>query len=108
MSIKFNNPFTKKRKFLDITNKKPEVVEAVLTTSPDDVIVKIYECGESVIIHSKSGQINCASISNSKGYGYVQAWELTYMLENILKTSNNEVVMYTSPNGVIYLRRQWI
>lgn len=104
MKIKFKNPFSSQRTFRDITKESPEVVKAVLATSPSDVIVKVYGCGDSKIIHSKNDKSNCASISNSKGYGYVQEWEISYMLEHILKKSNDDVVMYVSPNGVIYLR----
>lgn len=104
MVVKFKNPFSKQRIFRDVTKERPEAVQAVLSTSPPDVIVKIYECGESIIIHSKNGNTNCASISNSKGYSYVQEWEIDYMIEHILKKSKEDVVMYFSQNGVIYVR----
>ncbi|GAB0167430.1 DUF1827 family protein [Lysinibacillus sp. CTST325] len=104
MPIKFKNPFSKQRIFRDVTKERPDAVRAVLSTSPADVLIKIYECGESIIIHSKNDNTNCASISNSRGYGYVQEWEIVYMLEHIIKKSNDEVVMNVSPNGVIYLR----
>lgn len=104
MPVKFKNPFSKQRIFRDVTRERPEAVKAVLSTTPSDAIIKIYECGESIIIHSKNDYTNCASISNSRGYGYVQEWEIVYMLEHILKKSNDEVVMNVSPSGVIYLR----
>ncbi|MFJ7950324.1 DUF1827 family protein [Lysinibacillus sp. NPDC096418] len=103
MSVKFKNPFSKQQIFRDITKESHDVVKATMSTLPADTIVKVYGCGESIIIHSKNRNTECASISNSKGYGYVQEWELVYMLENILKKSNNDVVMRVSPNGIIYL-----
>ena len=104
MSVKFKNSFSNKRIFRDVTKERPEAVQAVLSTSSPDVIVKIYECGESIIIHSTNSNTNCASISNSKGYSYVQEWEIDYMIKHILKKSKEDVVMYFSQNGVIYLR----
>lgn len=104
MRADFKNKLSNYRKFRDITNLRPDAVEAVLSTSPPDVIVKVYECGESRIIHSKNDKINCASISNSKGPSYVQEWEIEYMLKFILKENSEDVFMYVSPNGVIYLQ----
>lgn len=104
VSVKYKNPFSKQQIFRDVTKERPEAVQAVLSTSPADVIVKIYECGESRIIHSKNDGTNCVSISNSKGYSYVQEWEIDYMIERILKKSKDDVVMYFSRNGVIYVR----
>lgn len=106
MSVKFKNMFSKQRTFRDITKESPQVVKAVLSVALSDVTVKVYGCGDSKIIHSKSDSTNCASISNSKGYGYVQEWEIVYMLEHILKKSNDEVVMFVSKNGVIYLHEK--
>ncbi|WP_332647031.1 DUF1827 family protein [Lysinibacillus sp. 54212] len=100
----FNYTGSKQRTFRDITKLRPDVVQAVLSTSPSDEIIKIYECGESRIIHSKNDKTNRASISNSKGCDFIQEWEITYMLDHILKESNENVVMYVSPNGVIYLQ----
>lgn len=104
MITNFKNRFPNHRRFRDITKLRPDAVEAVLSTSPSDVIVKVYECGESRIIHSKNSKMNCASISNSKGPSYVQDWEIEYMLKRILKESIEDVIMYMSPNGVIYLQ----
>ncbi|MGE7021968.1 DUF1827 family protein [Solibacillus cecembensis] len=103
MTVKFKNPFSRQRTFRDITKESPEAVKATMCTLPADAKVNVYKCKESIIIHSKNRNTECASISNSKGYGYVQEWELVYMLENILKKSNDDVVMCVSPNGTIYL-----
>ncbi|MEG0259187.1 MAG: hypothetical protein RR651_04880 [Lysinibacillus sp.] len=108
MPVKFKNSFSRQQTFRDVTKENPETVKAVLSTSPADVIVKVYECEESIIIHSKNHNTNCASISNSKGYGYVQKWEIVYMLEHIIMASSDDVVMNVSPNGVIYLRTKEI
>lgn len=103
MSVKFKNPFSNQRIFKDVTNERPEAVQAVLSASPIDVTIKIYECEESRIIHSKNHFTNRVSISNSKGNHCVKMWEILYMLEQILKVNKEDVFMYVSQNGVIYL-----
>lgn len=104
MPIKFNNHFSKKRTFRDITKERPELVEILSSTEPNGTISKIYQCNESIIIHSKSDKTNHASISNSKGYGYVQEWEFVYVIERILKVENKDVIMHVGRNSVIHLR----
>ena len=103
MKTNFKNRFSNHRIFRDITELRPDIVEAASITLPSDAILKVHECGESVIIHSKDSKMNCASISNSKGTSYVQDWEIGYMLKYILKESSENVFMHVSPNGVIYL-----
>lgn len=104
MKTNFKNRFSNHRIFRDITELRPDIVDAASITLPSDAILKVYECGESVIIHSKDSKMNCASISNSKGPSYVQDWEIEYMLKRILKENIEDVIIYMSPNGVIYLQ----
>lgn len=103
MAIKFNNHFSKKRIFRDITKERPELVDILSSTEPKGANSKVYQCNESIIIHSKSDETNHASISNSKGYGYVQEWEIVYVIERILKAEKKNVTMYVSRSGVIHL-----
>lgn len=102
MSIKFENPFTK-RTFLDVTKDREDIVKILSSTSPSGTIIKVYECNGSVIIHSENDEKNHASISNRRGYGYVQEWEISYVIERILKVGNKDVIMHVSKTGVIHL-----
>lgn len=102
MVMKFEG-LVSRRTFKDVTKDRRDIVKIVSKTSPKDTITKIYECNGSVIIHSKNTQKNHASISNRKGYGYVQEWEISYMIERILKVRNKDVVMHVGQTGVIHL-----
>lgn len=103
MTIKFINPFTNQRNFRDITSERQDVVKIASSDLPDDAVTKVYECKETRIIHSKTANSNHASISNSKGFGYVQEWELRYVVEHILKEDYEKVCMLVGGNGVIHL-----
>lgn len=91
------------RTFKDVTKQKPDVIKIVTTDLPGDVITKIYECKETAIIHSKNSNSNHASISNAKGYDFIQEWEIKYAIDHILKADYTNVSMLVSSNGVIHL-----
>lgn len=101
MAPKYNTNFSTQRTFRDITSKRPDVVETVANSAKNDATIKIYECKETAIIHSKSLEIDHASISNKKGK--VQEWEIVYAIENILKESKENIIMLVGRNGVIHL-----
>lgn len=96
--------FLKHNTFLDITKERPDVVKIVSETLPHDIITKVYECNESRIIHTKNYKTNHASISNSKGYEYIQEWEIAYVIEHILEVDIEDVIMYVSRNSFIHIR----
>ncbi|KOP78674.1 hypothetical protein AMS59_12735 [Lysinibacillus sp. FJAT-14745] len=91
------------RPFRDVTKQKPDVLKVVTADMSDDVITKIYECKETVIIHSKNSNSNHASISNAKGYDSIQQWEIKYAIDHILNEDYSNVSMLVSSNGVIHL-----
>lgn len=96
--------FLKEKTFRDITKERSDIVKVVSENSPPDVTTKVYECHESKVIHTKSYNTNHASISNSKGYGYVQMWEIAYVIERILGVEKKDVNMYVSENSVIHIK----
>lgn len=99
MTVKYK--FTP-RTFRDVTKQKPDVIK-VVTADMSDVITKIYECKETAIIHSKNSSLNHASISNAKGYDFIQAWEIKYAIDHILNVDYTDVSMLVTNNGVIHL-----
>lgn len=101
MAPKYKSSFSTQRKFRDITAERPDVVETVANSTKNDAIVRIYECKETAIIHSKSPEINHASLSNAKGQ--IDEWEIVYAIEHILKESNENIIMLVGNNGVIHL-----
>ena len=102
MVVKFKG-FVSRRIFKDVTKGRRDIVKLMANTAPKDSIIKVYECNGSVIIHSKNTEKNHASISNRKGYGHVEEWEISYMIEKILKVRNKDVVMHVGQTGVIHL-----
>lgn len=106
MSIKLKNPFSKQHTFRDITKNRQDIVKIASGQSTEDVITRVHQCNETIIIHSKNDETNHVSISNSKGYGYVQEWEIIYAIDRILKVENKDVIMYVGKTGVIHLRTQ--
>lgn len=104
MVAKFQNTFSNSRSFRDITKKRPDIVQIVKVSQPNDVVTKIYECKDTIIIYSKSSKSNHASISHAKGYVFVQEWEIAYAINRILKVKNEDVIMHVGGNGVIHLR----
>ncbi|MGE7951958.1 DUF1827 family protein [Lysinibacillus xylanilyticus] len=91
------------RTFQDVTKQRPDVLKVVTADISDDVITKIYECKETAIIHSKNSNSNHASISNAKGYDFIQEWEIKYAIDHILNADYTNVSMLVSSNGVIHL-----
>ena len=102
MVMNFNNNFSEKRTFRDITKERLNVVKLMCENAPSNTVMKIYECRDSIIIHSKTDITNHASISNIKGYRYIEEWEITYVLDHILKLENKDVIMQVSTNNVIH------
>jgi len=80
MTIKYK--FTPKT-FQEVTKQKTNVLKVVTTDMTDDVITKICECKDTAIIHSKSSNSNHASISNAKGFDFIQEWEIKYAIDHI-------------------------
>lgn len=90
------------RTFRDTTLKRNDIVQIVTSSGPENVIVKVYERKDTLIIHSKSDQSSHASIS--KGNGHIKEWEIAYVVQNILKEDNENVYMYIGRKGVIHIR----
>ena len=101
MTVKYQ--FSNQQAFRDVTKRRPDVIKVVTADISDDVITKIYECKETAIIHSKNSSSNHASISNAKGYDFIQEWEIKYAINRILKEEYENVTMLVSGNGVIHL-----
>ena len=90
------------RTFHDTTKERQDIVKIVASSEPKDVIVKIYERKNTLVIHSKNNEMNHASISKSKGH--IKDWEIAYIIEHILKMVQDDVFMYTRGTGVIHIR----
>jgi len=99
MSVKYKF----KPKTFSVTKQKPDVLKIVTADLTDDVITKIYECKDTAIIHSKSSNSNHASISNAKGYDFIQDWEIKYAINHILNTDYTSVNIMVGSTGVIHL-----
>lgn len=91
------------RTFRDVTKQKPDVLKVVNANAPNDVITKIFERKDTVIIHSKNSSSNHASISNAKGHGFIQEWEIRYTIEHILRVELENVSILVSDNGVVHI-----
>ena len=89
--------------FKDVTKKKTDVLQVMTSSMPDDVIIKIYECKDTIIIHSKSDKTNHASLSHAKGFEHIQDWEIVYAIKHILKETNQNVRVFVKGNGIIHL-----
>lgn len=100
MAVKYKFPT---RKFLDVTQEKPDLLKMVTANIPSDAVTRIYESKDTSIIHSKSSSSNHASISNAKGYEYIEEWEFKYVVDHILNEDYTNVSMLVSSNGVIHL-----
>ncbi|MFF2179448.1 hypothetical protein ACFVT8_23795 [Lysinibacillus sp. NPDC058147] len=100
MTVKYK---FKSKTFKEVTKQKTDVLKIVTADLADDVITKIYECKDTVIIHSKNSNSNHASISNAKGYDFIQEWEIRYAIDYILNADYTSVSMRVSSTGVIHL-----
>lgn len=98
MTIKFQA-----RTFKDVTKQKPDVLKVMTPNMPNDVTIKIYECKDTIIIHSKNDKTNHASISHAKGYDHIQDWEIVYAIKHILKETNEIVRVFVKGNGIIHI-----
>lgn len=103
MNVNYKNSFSKQRIFRDITNKKKDVVNLMKSNLLDESVIKIYECKNTIIIHSKNDGKNHASISHRDGCSYIQEWEIEYAMDRILKERRENVIMLVGKGNVIHL-----
>ncbi|MFJ7665619.1 hypothetical protein ACIQXI_00840 [Lysinibacillus sp. NPDC097195] len=89
--------------FKDVTKKKTDALQVMTRNMPNDVIIKIYECKDTIIIHSKNDTTNHASLSHAKGYEHIQDWEIVYAIKHILKETNENVRVFVKGNGIIHI-----
>lgn len=100
MSANYKSQFSSQRTFQDVTNERADVLR-VTASLLDDANVRVYERKGTVILHSKKGESNHASVSSAQRQ--VQEWEIVYAIERILRTDYKNVTMIVGGNGVIHL-----
>lgn len=89
------------RTFRDTTKARSDIVTIVSRAETKDTIITIYERKNTLVIHSKNEVTNHASIS--KGKGQIRDWEISYIIEHILKVTEKDVSLYTRGNGIVHI-----
>ena len=88
-------------KLKEITSQREDIVSIVKASSDPDSVVRVYEAGSSVFIHSTSGTKQVLSISHPSNIVNEGYWMCG--IREIMKLKLEDALINVRPSGVVFI-----